>query len=80
MNARWKLPTRQLEAEKVVRTAPTGRCLALSWTPGRAAAVKGRRHLPTQKLWPPRGDRNSGSHAVLMRKIHTNVEWDETTG
>lgn len=42
--------------------------------------VKGHLHLMTQKLWPPRGDHNSGTHAVLMRKIHTNVEWDKTMG
>lgn len=44
------------------------------------AVVKGHLHLTTLKLWPPCGDHNSGTHAVLMRKIHTNVEWDKTMG
>lgn len=46
----------------------------------RTVVVKGHLHLTTPELWSPRGDHNSGTHAVLMRKIHTNVEWDKTTG
>lgn len=42
--------------------------------------VKGHVNLTSQELWPPRGDHNSVTHAVLIRKFHTNVEWHKTMG